>query len=600
MPDKLCKVLSPQEVTPRKLIVSMSFRLVDRIANQIARCYLSTKHQIYLIAFFSYIWDAMRKGYLESCKKEYEEYNSRSMVRQRLERYRALKAHEGDIVYGIGHMERSYSQYEKKIELDNLMTEKFGCPLPELPKYIRIYQIFSTVYTIYSFVKYGLVSSIYYGWLGIDQIYACYLPGRIGVVTDIAHEVPLFGFLLFSFHIVYRVVWYLAINRIDVEGLMFLCYDRETVLNKQYEVLELNVSQIAPEIAYRKYLCNKIFYKRHMDNLGRSLYTLKPHRSIGHYDQLERVAAKLCLSHYFVLFGLFIPFLFSGFSTQVSHEFFDRSYPACRSFSHDPENENFRWSFEDRFRLCYLFFDLFDNLMFFLDTAGAFSVPFSGALIAAHDLNLRFDALNERITCFIDKLRLILFDNYYHLEDEQQSDSSPMAQIPITKRLIEDLEKESNLIFNETIDTFGQVQKVDEYLKGYGIISISVLFMGNMSFQAFTLFRVNTIAETTVIIYRYTQANMNAILLSVFAMIARTHTKTQISYNKLCSAMALYPTIYQTKTSWRWLLEYYHKGSSRCTFHFISKAYALSNLNILRCASWFVTCTVIILNLLRR
>lgn len=579
----------------------MSPRFVDRLSWWLGEGSFSSKQQVYAIAYFSYIWDALRNGYIESGRREYEDYNSRSMVRHRLESYRDLKAYEGEIALDIDQMERPWSRYEKKNELDSLMTKEFGCPLPEVPKYVRMYQIFSTAFAIYSFIKYGIVSSIYYGWFGIDQKYTCYIPGRLGISFDISHEIPWLGFVVYSFHIVYRSVWYIMITGIEVDCFLFLCYDKETVLSKQYELMELNGSQISPEAAYRKYLCNRIFYERHMDSLGRTWYTLKPNRTIGQFTRLADLANKFRMSCYFLIFGVFVPFLINGFITQASHHSFDRSYPACRSFSGRPVDANFQWTFDDNFRFYYFFFDIMDNALFFLDNAGAFAIPFTGAMVAAHDLNLRFDALNERVTSFIDRLRFILFDNYYFLDaDCKWSSDLSVAPVPITKRTIEDLEKESNSIFNDTVNAFAELEKVDVYIRGFALITVYIWFMTNMSFQAFTLFRLNSIADTTKLIYRYTQANMNVCLLGAFALLARTNTKTQITYNKLCSVMALYPTIYQTKISWCWLLEYFHRSSSRNTLHLIGKDYALSNLNILRCVSWFVTCTVIILNLMNR
>lgn len=90
---------------------------------------------------------------------------------------------------------------------------------------------------------------------------------------------------------------------------------------------------------------------------------------------------------------------------------------------------------------------------------------------------------------------------------------------------------------------------------------------------------------------------VNTGLISLYMIFTRPYHKAQLRYKELCIAMANCPAIPKAKIA-DWLLEYYN-DTNIYSLHPMGKSYALSDLNSLRCASWLVTCSVILVNLLK-
>lgn len=589
--------------------VCKMFVYLIRCAPQFAQSVFTTKRVIFMTLFVTYIWDAIRREYIESRKEDYEIHYSKQARPRKSETYRLqsdaqvyAKLHDARDVTRGHHKSRSIqiAAYNRphvrpdRAELDNLVYREFDCPLPPMPKFLRMYKIFSTIFVFYSTLRYALVSSIQYEWLRIDKRYACYLPGRLAIIADegLIFETPWFGFVICGYHVAWRTMWHYA-NRLELDCLMFLCYDKDTVSDRQFEILTLNNQKISPEVAYRKYLCSKIFYERHTNQRGRDSYVMKPYRTVTHYEKLQYLTMKFLLLHCILIGAVIVPMILFGFYTLFSHEFFDLSYPSCKSVpSSSSQGNASNWSFNDRFRLGYLPFDMLDCFILWTDSTAAMLLTYSAALIVSHDINLRFDSLCDRLSDLNDRFRYLLFDDY-----GRKSSSSIMTHS--TMKFLLSLEIESDQIFNEAITLFDQIRSADEFMRRFTSFTIYGGLITNISYQVLSSARKIPRGQIGIALHVFLLIQINAILISVFLTLARPHNRARVFYTKICSAMALCPNVPRTKMLWQWLLEYYHIRSPRYTLHIIGKSYSLSNLNILRCASWFLTCTLIILNLMR-
>lgn len=560
-----------------------------------------TRIKVLMTIYASGVWDSMRTGYIESCREEYEEYNRNLPIRSRAEScfmpgLDGRPVPEDDEPF---EFRRSYS-YEQRSghhwvgqmtdgDLDNLMKREFDCPLPAMPRFIRLYRRFSNIFVTVNMIKYGLLAAIQYGWINVDKVYACYVPGRSALALDFVYEMPWFGLLIFAYHVATRLLVHLQVKRLNIDCFMFLLYDKDTIVERQFGLVEMNSTKLTPREAYRRYLCNRVFYERQVDSRGRARYVMRQQRTIEHYERL-RSANLVFYIFCMVMLILGIPAYIYSVRTHLSHEFFDLYYPACRSFSNSPNNGNFSWSFGDKYRLFNLFFDRLDNEILTIDTVISLILPLV-LVTLTHDLRLRFDDICTRVASLNERFRYLL------LNDDLVRDMVPFERPPM--KFIEDLEEESRAIFEEVIGIFKQVKCDDEYIRRVTLIMVCIWFFATMSINTFVLLRLGSRRDNSFMVYLIAEVYYHTGMASLLALMTRPHNRAKLLYNRLCSAMALCPDEPETRIRWRWLVEYYHRGSSRYSLHFVGKGYAFSNLNIIRCMSWFVSCTVIMLNLIR-
>lgn len=576
-------------------------KFLDRLVSPLIS-WMTTRRQALFTLYVTYIWDAIRDEYIESRKRNYQENYCRLMIRRRVKSFPRRVSekctfssvqHQSSILVNYNSSSKRQKRRisitkSRRRELDALIDKDFNCPVPPMPKCVRGYQVFSTIYVIYSFFKFAIVSATIYGWLGIDPINSCYLPGRLAPVVDTPNEFVWVAFSAFSMHVIYRYMWYCRCNKLELDCFIFLCYDRETVIEKQFKLLELNDPKSPPEVSYRKYLCDKVFFEQQVDTRGSTMYTMRRNRTVEHYDRLNDVVTIIRHAYWVLLCTFFIPGLVHGLYIQISNDGFNVSYGSCKSLANVTDVENFRWSYEDNLRITYLFFDLLDCLMFYVDSSLAMIVPYSATILVTYDLSLSYDTLSSRMASFNERLRSLLG------KEDQEIGSSLVTPIKMT--FIEDLEHESNSIFNEIISIFEQVRCVDEFIRRFSIFTFICWFFMNMTFQAFSVFQ-DSMSDRARQFHLYVQVYLHTLFITAFVMMSSPHRRSRILYSRICSAMALCSNKPVLKISWRWLLEYYRKDSTKYTLHFIGQSYELSTYNVLRAMSWFVTCTIIVVTL---
>lgn len=525
---------------------------------------LMTTRQLALFMLYAcYIWDLIRREYIDSRERKYQHHKQKR---------------------------RNYLIYEPTT--DEQYDTEFECPIRPMPKFQRSYQIFSTIFIFYTTVKHIALCTIHCGWFDIDKTYTCYLPGRLGLFVDegFVYELPWLGLIIYSYHLIWRTMWFYS-KPFEVECLLFLFHDKDIILRKQYELIDLNSITTRPDAVYRKYLCNSVFYRRKTTTHGRIIHVMKQNRTIEYREQLENLTLLLKWSTY-VIFVVSVSIICYGVYTQFRHDHFDMTYSSCRSFSSFASDANFAWSFDDTFRLSYLFFDLFENLILLLDTTLGLSFPIGAAMVMTHDLCLRFDALRERVRNLNDLFRS---SHCFGIDLNMRIDFSKMTHEAL--KFLEDIQEESESIFDETVSTFEQIEKVDVYMRRLSSFTIFVWLILNASYQASLILKLLPEGSGTVF-NRFASIFVYVGLIICYIIFARPNHRAQLLYKELCIAMAVSPNIPKTKIAWRWLLEYYNRAG-RFSLHLLGKSYTLSNLNTLRCASWFVTCTMIIFSLLK-
>lgn len=550
--------------------------------------------KVLITIYACYTWRAIRNGYIESCRKEYPMTSTRLGSRQcgHDSADRPPKVRDELRTRQLSP-EHKRPDEQRQQELDESLADTdFDCPLPQMPKLVRLYQVFSTIFVTYSTIKYALLSIVHYQWLRIDPIYACYLPGRIGIFVGLVHDVPWFGLLVFGCHVVWRYIWSYRCETLQLDCLLFLLYDKHTIIDKQLRLPELNDPYLPPEAANRIYVNNRIFYSRRIVD-GQASYQMRQHRTLMQYERLEKldVLSQLMIASVCVL--CVTAYTLATYA-QFDNDLFDANYQPCRSFSDSYKGSGtFAWSFNDRFRLIYHVFDMLDNLVFIIDAFLALIYPFCAALIICNDITLRFDILCKRMANLSARFSLA---NYLF-----QTTGAPDVPHVAPDLLKQDaaLAEDTHETYNEVIDTFEQIEQVDEFIRRLTSFTICVWFSLTMSIQLASLGGLHSAKLIIIMVYIAAELYLHVLLSCLLMLITRPHHRSRTLYGHLCTAMALCPVRGDAVVSWPWLLEYYHERSSRHSLHLVGRYHTLCSLNVLRCMSWFISGTLFMLHLIK-
>lgn len=591
---------------------------------------------IIAVAFTSYIYDAIRNEYIESRKHSYQQYlkakreigtNPESALEPAwlLQNIPILSdildndepvglsergedamvpflcdppAVRSSVVITIevpisGHR---VSATEEQVDTEptgdpddvELAEDMFACPLPAMPKYIRSYQVISTTFHVYVAVKYLFITLVQFKWINLDPAYLCYLPGRLTYVGDISYEFPPFLFLVGTLHLIYRSLWYFIADRLDLDCFQFLCLDEQFVMDKQNKLAHLNEPGVAPIISYKMYLCGKIFYQRYKTIDRKIRYKMRPNRTLEQWRKLRNAANAIPLIYYSCLALVFMPILIISLYNYFSPGAFEQSYPHCEFLSGRIADESFEWYFTDSYKRIAFVCDILEASIFLPDVTFALVLPAAGAILLSYDLASHFDQIISNLSDLIDKINVV------HDIRSQKGAKSRHVDLPKLKSIIKE---EANIFYVDVIYVFQHVCKVDRFIRVFAPFCIFVWFVINLSYQALSIFRKQILISNAT--FQYVQIFSCIMLTIMFSMLVRPHNRSQVLYEKLCAAIAVDFDHQTTRGFWSRLLGFYHRNQSKFTLHILSTSYPLSRINYLRIVSWFITCTLILLNLMR-
>lgn len=581
------------------------------------RLKFDTRASVMAVAFCSYIYDAIRNEFRESRRQDYGQYldakkcldaNPELLLEpayfadtfpllsdvldhnQRLSRSvpteeTRLTTSDGNATGESNHIDCTQLQDDREDSVDQA-DKIFPCPLPAMPRYARWYQIVSTIINAYVALKYLFISLVQYGWIFIDPAYLCYLPGRLTYVRGLAYEFPRFIFLFAALQLVFRGLWYFKANRLDLDCFQFLCFDESTIIEKQNRLADLNSPRLAPIVSYRKYLSDKLFYQRYRTIDQKIRYKMRPNRTVEHWRKLRTVANAVPIVTYCNFTLVITPIMIIRFYNFLSHDLFSQCYPHCEFMSNRPINGTFRWSFEDPYRRVALIFDALELILFFPDVTFAIIVPACGMVLLTYDLILHFDIVINNLSTLVDKMTVI--------RDIRLEPGPDVIDLP---RLIDTIKVEANKAYVDVIHVFEHVCKIDQFISILAPFCIFVWFLLNLTYQTVSILRKQTLISNSTI--QYMQLVGVIVLTISFSVLVRPHNRTQKLYRKLCNAVAIDLDHQIGRNFCFRLLGFYNRNQSRFTLHILGKSYALSRINYFRSMSWFVTCTVLLLNLMQ-
>lgn len=600
---------------------------------------LTTRQQVISLLYGSYIYNAVRDGFLSARKRESVRYSPTNLKldiisvshippttnlttnyhlslvhASRSKKYSrgfysdtrltnkppGCSPKQGPRRYSLNRLPKmDFSNIDDDIDEEGLCKADVNaeCPMPEMNGLAQLYQKLSTVFVVYASFKYLFISMVQYKWVDLSPVYLCYLPGRLTYVRGLVYETPLLMFLVAILHLMHRCTWNLGEKRsLDLSCFVFLCFEERVVEEKQNQVNKLNDPNLTASKAFQIYMRDRTFYQQYETVDNKIRYKMRPNRTVEHWRKLSHLASYTPFVYYTNLLVTMMPIMIMTFVNYASVEMFDQSYSACRSFANRPIDGDFKWSFFDPYRQLAFMFDLLEFIFFFPDVSFALVLPFCASLLLTQDLCLYFDALNEKT------LRLIrILAHIRNLSCEiEQSDAADKCLNSLFKeipQLRECIEEEAKTLYGDSMDAFDQVGKADKFMRVFAPFCIFTWFVLNMSTQIFALFRQKALLINTFV--QFLQAVGIAILTISFIGLSRPYNKSLRLYKLICSVMALDPNSETTKTEWPRLLEFYHKRKCRHTLHILGTSYSLSIINYLRSMSWTVTFTIILLNLIR-
>lgn len=100
------------------------------------------------------------------------------------------------------------------------------------------------------------------------------------------------------------------------------------------------------------------------------------------------------------------------------------------------------------------------------------------------------------------------------------------------------------------------------------------------------------------VVVQFIQITALIALTLSFAYISKVNTKTRRLYTGVCNLVALDPNHKTTKSSWLWVLEYFNKVKPKYSFH-LGPFTELTLVNYLKACSWLISGAVVMLNLYR-
>lgn len=584
--------------------------------------FYTIEREIIVILFFSYIYDAIRrafiskalvrqKSYLSTSElespntlpRDFQKFDSKTSIPQPT----SPKSRNGQRLKSskYSNMYHTIVQIRKNIatlfrwraavniedsKCENDDDEFVFCPLRKMPKFMRIYQYISTTFFIYAFTKYFIVSVILYTKYFSDRSYSCYLPGRLQFVNSHNYELPFLTFVMVSYHIVYRLLWYWYCDRLDLDCFVFVICPESLIRDRMERLSFLNKNQ-----DYRWYLKNALFYQQ--VNLGKDehRYFIRESRSLDHLLKLKGFIRILTVFWIIVLFVFAIPSVYIIMNNIFSNMNFDDLYRHCRSFSgRDQNDKKFAWTFYDRYRLIGLALDGVDNLFICIDTVNAMIWPFTSSIICTKDLCIRLEALDQRLVEI--NIKLLAIHKGSNPIKKWKTRSRRDSWLKTRSENDQFLGLELRFLQKELTETFEQINRVDKFISIFSAFCIYVWVSMNFSYQVFSM--INGTLLMSNLMVQFLQVVSFFVLTFTFVELSRAYNIGLKVHKHLCTTIALDPNTF-TKLYWIWFLQYYNPLSPRFTLHIGHDAFPLSMASYLRSMVWFLSLGLLATNILR-
>lgn len=563
--------------------------------------FFNTKHQIMCMLFFTYIYDLVRRGYDAQRRRHFERLAPTVTIGKNLPshscqsiRFKRIQQRSYERLFSNNSGDSWFKFVERKAALTSPVTHPESdysinnaqtnhvedsevCPLVEMPYLLKLYEMFSHFIMVMSFIKYFAICVLQFEFVGISSHYACYIPGRLSFLFDLVHELPIVSLMVISCHIIYRYYLYMRCNNFKISCFLFISCDESTVIRKERDLKNHETSN-----DWTKLVNDTIFYQRVKLINGKVIYTLKANRSLKHWLRLKKFINGLAIFGAGNLVLWSVPLGTIIFHNLLSSDYFDANYAACRSFADRPIGEDFRWSFSDSYRFWMFMLDGADNLFLLFDSSQALVWPFATSVICTQDITFCVDYLSESVIKLSQKLR--------ELSREESEGSSDRYEL---KKLVE---REIAILQAQIVDIFTQIGEVDQFISPFTAYCVGTWVYVHIVYQSIAIFKKRILVPNTII--QYMQIIGLAGLTYTFTYLGRSHTKLVALYHKISTLVALDSNYKTTKLSWIALLEYFHQGKSRFTFH-LGPSVELSITNYIKFMVWFVSCGLVMVNLLR-
>lgn len=330
------------------------------------------KHQLMWILFFSYIYDPIRVGYIESKRKNLllirdkfhlaKQQRSQTLpshikcfskacclpvakdTQNRLKR-RPTRAIKDDLsrlkkqtatlisnqyrrlYHRHSNEKRSMVEREEAISLEDDRQQLDDCPLGEMPLLFKYYKYLSHSFMTYMIIKYALLKLMHIEAFGLKMRHDCLIPGRITILPEYSPDLAL---MISSFHVIYRMYLWLKKRSSNLHCFLYLLYSKETILFKERRLLALQRDmETELEEAYREFLENRFFYHQVNTNEHNFMIKFKMNRTIGQRAKLKRFVGTIVSVFALNFVILLIPLFLLAVYGSLSDNHWRGSYGHC-------------------------------------------------------------------------------------------------------------------------------------------------------------------------------------------------------------------------------------------------------------------------------
>lgn len=558
---------------------------------------MATQMIVQVMLFYTRIYNSIRRGYINSIRSELGrlkgqvnkdckyDINRRASI---LEPYAGISVLQSipelDIARGP-----VVSSSQLKNELARAEHSFIDCPLSAWSPRIRLYHRLSITILITIFIKYTLICASRQGLFSIT--YLCFVPGRSVIFGPLSSEYPSFNLFVCSMMLSLMIYQYFFFYELNLDTFAFLMCNEQILIEKERNLKLLNQNKSA-EWAKERCIVDRMFYRCVHKVNGQLEYQLKPHRSLKQWYKLKKfiddqwIGQKVLLLVFVAIYGVCFYYL-------CSSEVFAANYHKCELIVAKMQNRtDFRWSFNEPYRIVMFIFDCIDTLYLLVNISMIGLFVAETGVVITNDLEFRLQDMCIRM----DQLIVALAENYYNgfLYPEKC-----MCELTETKGSDTDLDNRTRSLQEDLIDMFEQIASYDGFMTSFSASHIVYWIVGNIFYQIVSMTSTRTEVYVPNIFIQISQAIFFAMFSFTFYQMGLPYITAVKLYHKISRTIAYDPYIKQTLPAWISILEYYNEKSNRYSLHFFTRKFNLSFLNYIKSMTWFITCSLYSLNLVR-
>lgn len=482
---------------------------------------------------------------------------------------------------------------------------------PEFPLIFRLYNIASNVLLSWVFFKY-----LFPGWfvepgrliahlIGLNSSTEdpnCYVYGRLVLHYEISLEI--FGFLMASFHLLWRLIQQSLNRPFDLEVVLFLMQPRENIKRFTKRIESTTCTEDELENNYERFLCHIMCYKvtfveqnKAHGSSQRVLYRLRSNRTLKARQRLVDSLVDMTISSAMVLTMLTVPIaVYIGIIILFNRYRYMNAYPNCdtQSLRLYHEGHLSRWSLPwlgSRHYMTTVLFDGLENAVVWFESGLILICVLVFSTYLNSDLVTHWTHLNVDIQQLLNKSRQSHHSRWEQDDDLHLNLHRPSQQATTNEQDNQD-NNEQQIYYLQAalVDFFHEINKLDLFISD--VITFCQL-VGISGLGCTTLQSAEVYLESRNTDFAIVGISFNSAVFLGYAWMSISLLSLQQycrwSYPSLCSLMANDQARY--KRHFMRILDFYTSRERTC--YTLFQQVPFSSNNFASVIGWSVSCFLI-------